>query len=89
MNKQFYILSGPKHNGKKHLNSDFRYMDWNTSPSQTFPKSNKQSRKNKCLSVQICQDPHHLDNVKELKIGHSTTSAIQKTKGTKGQLKPR
>ena len=64
-------------------------MDWNTSPSQTFPKSNKQSRKNKCLSVQICQDPHHLDNVKELKIGHSTTSAIQKTKGTKGQLKPR
>ena len=32
----------------------------------TFPTSNKSLRKQKRLSVQICQDPSHLDNVKEL-----------------------
>ena len=32
----------------------------------TFPVSNKNLRKQKRLSVQICQDPSHLDNVKEL-----------------------
>ena len=32
----------------------------------TFPTSNKNLRKQKRLSVQICQDPSHLDNVKEL-----------------------
>ena len=57
---------------------------WGVPHNQTFPKSNKQPRKQKRHSVQICQDPLHLYNVKDFQTNVPTTSSPLQAKKSKG-----
>ena len=55
----------------------------NFSHNQTFPKSNNKPRKQKRLSVQICQDPLHLYNYTTYNQNASNCSLPRK--GLKGR----
>ena len=62
-------------------------MDVTSTPSHTFPKSEKKYRKQKGLSVQICEDPSHLENVKGLNSKHEITKVPNiKSIDTKGNI---
>merc|ERR1712203_201730 len=60
------ISSGSPYSSLKDHDSEYTEMDVTPTPSHTFPKSEKLSRKQKGLSVQICEDPCHLENIKGL-----------------------
>ena len=52
-----------------------------TSPNQTFPKSNKDTRKQKRFSVQICQDPSHLSNYRDFQLNALSACEPHEYKG--------
>ena len=63
-------------------------MDVTSTPSHTFPKSEKNYRKQKGLSVQICEDPSHLENVKELNSRQEiTTMPYSRSIDTQGNIR--
>ena len=81
------ISSDLTYNSSKHLSSKLKSTDVCQSPCQTFPKSNKHDQKNKRRSVQICEDPSHLDNTKELKCSYKTmTAPLNSIANTKGEV---
>ena len=74
----------PKPLPADNFNSNFNH--WGGAQNQTFPKSNLKTRKPKRHSVQICQDPLHLDNVKDLRLNcpnKSSSSQLKKLSGIK------
>ena len=72
-----------KHTEYQNSNSSRQCKD---TPNQTLPKSRKEVRKQKSFSVQICQDPSHLSNVKEFKLNTSATNTPLRINGKKGEL---
>ena len=81
------ISSNLPHNSAKHLSFELKSEIVRQSPCQTFPKSNKNDQKNKRRSVQICEDPSHLDNMKELKCSNKImTAPLSSTIETKGEV---
>ena len=81
------ISSDLTYNSSKHLSYKLKSTDVCQSPCQTFPKSNKHDQKNKRRSVQICEDPSHLDNIKDLKCSNKIMTAhLSSTTDTKGKM---
>ena len=81
------ISSDLPHNSSKYHSSKLNREDVRQSPCQTFPKSNKHDQKNKRRSVQICEDPSHLENTKELKCSYKImTAPLKSTADTKGEV---
>ena len=82
------ISSGSPYSSSKECNSEYMDIDVTPTPSHTFPKSEKNYRKQKGLSVQICEDPSHLENVKELNSRHEITKVpCNKSSDGKGNIR--
>ena len=81
------ISSGSPYSSLKDRNSEYMEMDVTPTSSHTFPKLEKNSRKQKGLSVQICEDPSHLENVKGLNSRQEiTTMPYSRSIDTKGNI---
>ena len=65
-------------------NSSYETNQWKDPPNQTFPKSRKEVGEQKRLSVQICQDPSHLNNIRDFRLKASATSTPLRTNKMKG-----